>query len=409
MTSGRLVRVAGGLVLVVALVILSNGPLFVVARRIYDRPGFWEDPFIRPALEIVGRAGLVAGLIDLWRGPRRRSVVSLVIASAFAGLALWSTSWSVAPTLTWWRSLVYLGLVGFAWVLAGLSVDDLRDVLAVFSSVTVGASLAVIVWAPRIGIDPEGAWRGLYTGPNSLAPLCGLSVIAGMAWFAAGGLRRPWGVSLVGLGLFVLARTDSVTAMVALGLALVVSGSVTLCRRLWVEGHRRWARGVLITLVSVSVTAGIWLLPLLWRAPTLTRRRELWDLLWDRIVERPIAGHGFFAFWEVRSLLGPYQFRLAGSAHNSWVEVLLGLGAAGLVLFAAVTAVAVARPLLSAWRRPDASRWFPLAVVSFVLVEMLTESFVSWFSYMWVLVMTMAMAPVAVRPRAGAGEAADVR
>ncbi|MYB87718.1 MAG: hypothetical protein F4X85_10995 [Acidimicrobiaceae bacterium] len=85
-----------------------------------------------------------------------------------------------------------------------------------------------------------------------------------------------------------------------------------------------------------------------------------------------------------------------GSAHNSLVEVGLGLGLLGAVPFAVIVVLAARNAGLALWRRPGTDTWMWAALVAFLLVENVTESFVLWFSYSWVLLMAAALrAPIA--------------
>jgi O-antigen ligase len=70
---------------------------------------------------------------------------------------------------------------------------------------------------------------------------------------------------------------------------------------------------------------------------------------------------------------------------------LLGLGVVGLLLWSMVVGIAIAGVVARTWRQPDTEACLWLAVVTFLVVENLTESFVLWFSYNWVLLTTAAL------------------
>ena len=122
--------------------------------------------------------------------------------------------------------------------------------------------------------------------------------------------------------------------------------------------------------------------------------------MWDRVQQRPVSGYGFYAFWDVTELLDHALLR-RGSAHNSLMEVALGLGLIGTVPFAVTVVLAARNAGLHLWRRPGADSWMWAAVVGFALVENVTESFVLWFSYVWVLLMAAALRPLPHRRRGG--------
>ena len=68
---------------------------------------------------------------------------------------------------------------------------------------------------------------------------------------------------------------------------------------------------------------------------SLSGRVPLWNVLYNYVAERPIAGNGFGAFWNAEHLEQVYT--LAGwravVAHNGFVDELLATGIIGLLLF----------------------------------------------------------------------------
>ena len=72
------------------------------------------------------------------------------------------------------------------------------------------------------------------------------------------------------------------------------------------------------------------------KTSTLTGRIPLWIVVTNQIVERPFLGYGYNAFWDSST----YSARIddifgwdAPNAHNGYLEVLLGIGLLGLILF----------------------------------------------------------------------------
>ena len=63
----------------------------------------------------------------------------------------------------------------------------------------------------------------------------------------------------------------------------------------------------------------------------------------------------------------------------------------GLVCWLVVVAVAVVRSCAPVPDRSERESWLWSAVVVFLLVENITESFVLWFSYNWVLLVAAAL------------------
>ncbi len=401
-----------------ALLIFTNGPVFFAARNLTADSGGWEGDLIRPAIIAAALLAAATAAFDLVRkgsaglarphgtaaaaDPARPGSAGLAqphgtaaaAIAAYTLVAIASTAWSVAPELTLWRSLTYVGLVLLAWVMADLGAEA-RVPLGLMAAAAVAASLLALVAAPNQALDVRDYWRGVYTNRNSLAPLAALGLLVGVRYLLArdwSHWRRPAaGFALAAASLATLIGAGSRTAWLSLIGALAVStlgwAYPRLRRRL---GPRTANRAVLGS--AVASLAGLAVVTAaLWQESTFMQRRTIWGLVWDRIVDRPLAGHGFFAFWDVPELIADHELLRDGSAHNSALEVLLGTGLIGLAPFAVIAAVAALNAGRDLMRNPSADTWLWAAVVAFALFENAGESFVLWFSYNWVIVMAAAL------------------
>ena len=383
-----------------ALLVLTNGPVLLFSKSVLDRTGRWEDLAVWPFLAAAAVVGAALAAWDLSGAGRRPLEATERIAAIamgwFALAALASSLWSVDPTATAWRSSIYVGMALLAWAIGRLDALDTAAAIGVVAATAVGASLLLIVLRPDLGLGPNDYWKGVYTNRNSLAPLAAIGVLAGLRFaLAPGRLLRLAAFGLVLASAAALVGAGSRTAWVSLIAALVVSSIPVVYHR--VAGRRGRSHAVKVTVAAagasaVAAAAG---LVAVWNVPTLSQRRTIWSLVWDRILQRPLGGHGFFTFWDIEELTQHVLLR-RGSAHNSLVEVGLGLGLLGAVPFAAIVVLAARNTILALWRRPGADTWMWAVLVAFLLVENLTESFVLWFSYSWVLLMAAAVrAPIA--------------
>ena len=170
------------------LLILTNGPVFFVNRRILDGALGWEEPFTRQVFVATALVAVATVVLDRHRqnGERLFRPAPLA-AAAIAFFAVWivlSTFWSLAPDITRGRSAIYIGLPAMAWILADLDFSRLRAALGLAAGFAVGASLLVVVSTERIGLDKNDDWLGIYTNRNSLAPVAGLAIIVGLSLMA---------------------------------------------------------------------------------------------------------------------------------------------------------------------------------------------------------------------------------
>ncbi|MCY3616966.1 MAG: O-antigen ligase family protein [Acidimicrobiaceae bacterium] len=375
----------------------TNGPLLLFSKHVLDRTGRWEDHAVWPVLAAAAICGAaLAARRVLGAAGRQQARSSRVAAGAvgcFTLAALASTLWSVDPAATAWRSSVYVGMALLAWAIAGFDHDEAAAVVATVAGAAVAASLLLVWLRPDLGLHSDGSWKGVYTNRNSLGPLAAVGILVSVRYLlafrgwprvvAAGGAAAAI-AALVGAG----SRTAWISLAVGATAATVIGSHPWLSKRCSAAAARTATAAATALATSVMVAA----VAAQWDVPTFGQRREMWGLVWDRIVQRPLLGHGFFTFWDIEELTQHVLLR-RGSAHNSLVEVGLGLGLLGAVPFTVIVLLAAGNAGSALWRRPGPDTWFGAALVAFLIVENLTESFILWFSYSWVLLMAASLRP----------------
>ncbi|MCE2511904.1 MAG: O-antigen ligase family protein [Acidimicrobiia bacterium] len=380
-----------------ALLVFTNGPVLLFSKRVLDRTGRWEDHAVWPVLAAAAACGVaLAARRVLDATSQQRDHSSRVAAAAvgcFTLAAVTSTLWSVDPAATAWRSSVYAGMALLAWAIAGFDYDETAAVVAAVAGAAVAASLLLVWLRPDLGLHPDGNWKGVYTNRNSLAPLAAVGVLVSVRYLlASGGWRRVAAAGGVAAAVAALVGAGSRTAWISLAVAAVAATVVGSHHWLNQRCGAATARTATATAAGLATAATAVAVVMQWDVPTFSQRREIWGLVWDRILQRPVLGHGFFTFWDIEELTQHALLR-RGSAHNSLVEVGLGLGLLGAVPFTVIVLLAARNATSSLWRHPGPDTWFGAALVAFLIVENLTESFVLWFSYSWVLLMAASLRP----------------
>ena len=250
-------RLRDGLV-VTALLVCTNGPVMYLAFHVLHGAPLWEDPAVRGIFAAVAGACVLAVFLNSQRVSGRRlgvpSLVGSVSVITFTVVIVASSLWSLDPSVTRARSVIYIGLAALAWIIADLDLVRFRRALAVTLASVLAGSLLVVVLSASIGRDHSGNWRGLFLNPNELAPLAALGLLVGLpALLEARGRGRVLPASLGVMGLVLLVGSGSLTAWVGLfgavrfvlrwcgSLRLVVPGSVRgPCSSLQLSGP--WAR-----------------------------------------------------------------------------------------------------------------------------------------------------------------------
>lgn len=391
--------------LIAVLVALTTGPVYFVAYHFFHNDGMWEARPIKLGFLISGFVSGCVWLSMATAGRLKRLDAPLVVAGSFVALAVASTAWSILPRQTAWRSSVYVAMFLLAWSLASLTFDRLWTVLIGCFGLATGTSIVLALVRPAMGIATDsGNWKGIYTSPNSLGPVCGLFIIT-MVGLVVMNQSRPLRLtagSLAVVALVPLLRSSAETAVLALAIALLSSLALYLTATRVARRDKR-TRAIVAMVAALTTVAAVGVaLPVLGRTSGIELRWEVWKVVWERILIKPWIGYGFFTYWGTGASMQPRTIARAGSSHNSILEAGLDLGAIGMVLVGVIIIAAVAFSARRLWRSPSPQTALIFSVAVFVALSHMTESFVSWFSYMFVLLVVVASHPPSTVSRSGA-------
>ncbi len=244
-----------------------------------------------------------------------------------------------------------------------------------------------------------GHWTGVFANRNTLGPIAALAGISAIAIIATrtDTTGRTMALGLLALDLLVLIEAGSATAILAaVGAALTVpvtSGVHRLSSR--ISGRSAATAAIVVGTIVWFATFRLVgpVADALGRDDTLSNRRIVWQYLREATSERRIVGFGYSSFWDDPDKVYPLYLRTGSiydSAHNSFYEVMVGQGLIGLALLLWITGVAIWRCWSGCWRTGSVRyRWWT-AVATFVLIENLTESMITYHSIMWVLLIAAA-------------------
>jgi O-antigen ligase len=284
---------------------------------------------------------------------RRTDWVSSVFRGSFGFLTaycLWSaisTVWSVYPLWTLFKSGEYLLDVSLvaAIVMAVRSSEDYKTFFdwtwTLFGVELVWIWTQVMFW-PREALE-DGRLRGIFpvTAYNAVGESGAILAIVALCRLIPMTPRtrnRAWYTCLFLFGLvsMLMSQTRSAVAGFVLGVALVLF-------------FARRKLGALFTVAGAGVITftglGAMVLTFLKRGQdegafaSLTGRLDWWTYAWHQFLQHPFTGLGAYAGGKF-AVLGKLGLD-AGSTHSDYVELLVGGGIPGLVLFLI--------PLAGAW------------------------------------------------------------
>jgi exopolysaccharide production protein ExoQ len=253
-----------------------------------------------------------------------------------------SCLWSLQPATSAMRSISLAAAACFGfWLALRLTLRELLSMTALVLAVSMALSYVIIIFLPALGTSApphEGAWRGVFMHRNSLGAMMFLNLFI-IALLLAD--RTRWTLLLIvdfilSLILLIFSGAKS-PVIISVGVVTTV-GLVVLVRK-----NRTYLLPgviflvVMIVLLSLNVES---ILNLFGRDATLTGRTRLWSVLASLIREKWLFGYGYEAFWvdnigPLRRVVGAINYQ-PPHAHNQFIEVWLGLGLVGLLIFAAL-------------------------------------------------------------------------
>lgn len=255
------------------------------------------------------------------------------------GLALLSTAWSVQPTVTLRRSVPLLAATMIAiYIGERYSIKEFAHLLTRVLCLMIALVVLFYLVAPNYVVEYSaynGAWKGLSTYKNTFGEYMAIAVLllALVRFHRFFWLRYLFLV--IAAGLLLLSRSAT-----ALACGFVALSAIPLWRL--TRGKHRL---LICALMALIFLVGIyWILAfpetifqVLGRDATLTGRTKLWATLLPVIANRPILGYGYGAFWTGSNadVLGVWvrAGRLVPIADNGYIDLCLGLGAFGVLLY----------------------------------------------------------------------------
>lgn len=303
---------------------------------------------------------------------------------SWAALATLSGLWSLAPGLS-----IYQGLQLFMTILAGVLLCLYAEIEKIMRLIFVGllltglASLVVCVAGVDGTVGIHGEWVGVYPHKNVLGMFMTLLVITALCLIATG--WRPIYSTVgaaVGMALLVLSRSGA--ALLSLFLCSAVFIFIVAGRygskafaAITGAGLVIAASGLFIA-ISGEFDIGSRILEALGKDSTLTGRTTIWDFGLEQFWREPIIGVGFRAYWasdetSARTLEAVLKQKLP-HFHNNFLDVAVGLGAVGLLLFLAGLWATASRALRRYFARPTVENIWPVLFMAHTLVSCSVEA-----------------------------------
>jgi O-antigen ligase len=331
----------------------------------------------------------------------RRELPQLLVCAwpvlALCLFAFLSAYWSDDPSLVVRRAgtVTLSTLFGVYLVARGDFAGLVGALVKVFALAAIASFVAIMLLPQAATVTGDyytHAWRGAFTDKNELGMACGEALMLSIyAFYRRYGPRWIAGFTIVA-SLVLLYGSQSKTPIVFMTAALYAAMIVLALRRRSALGLVTGYGLLVIGLAVGGFLAVGWqdALQALGRDATFTNRTRIWQLALEYIANRPWFGYGFGAFWREQSADAQTFWVALGfktpHAHNSWLEMALGIGIVGVGI-AALGWLAVFYRTLRVAAAPHAEHVaFCFALLAAIFLENLSEyEFLRPGRLMWVL------------------------
>jgi O-antigen ligase len=282
--------------------------------------------------------------IPLYFDRIRRLKILTVTLMSFVFIILLSLALSEYRLLTFRYIVSFLTPLFVIFVYTkNYGIVGLVKALVITFSVVIVLNFLYIFLFPGYGVmggNHSGAYRGLFLHKNIFGIFCVFSSIILMFSIVTDNyyFKKTY-ITLYFLCLLGVIKCQSTTSLMLFLLAFIIFNFFYFFKYINKETIKvTMYYSFLATIIALGVLLSVFYEEItyaLGKDPTLTGRTELWETLFYVALEKPIFGHGLGLFQRPEIM---HAFSLdfgwvAKSAHNSYLDIILGIGFTGLFIF----------------------------------------------------------------------------
>lgn len=307
----------------------------------------------------------------------------------FTLLTLLSTIWSVEKSHTFIYSIHLLLTTILVFYIAGhFTLREFIQLLAISLGILAIFSLVAVQLRPDQALHHglhEGNWRGIYFHKNGLGREMAIAAVVFLI-----GAKEKFLPKMLAVAGFLLC---TILTFKALAMASLVALVTVLALYPFLRGMRfQFSVKLLIPIVLLlsAGTIAVYLagnyatvLHLLGKDTTLTGRGLIWLYSWENILQQPLLGYGYNAFWQDTERVTAALHWPSPHAHNNLIELVLDVGIIGTALIGVVIYRSLIRAVSWLYRGHSEAVWFIMIFLLLLLVGF-TESGIHWpYNLLW--------------------------
>lgn len=295
-----------------------------------------------------------------------------------------SVLWSVTPALT---LLHIVALCGTALVSVYLArrfnvYESMRLCLWTLGIAGV-CSAFLAIFLPRYGIGTDefaGIWLGVYGHKNSFGAAMAMGFLVALLLLRFARPVRFLYLLIAGFMFLLVYLSNSTTSLViCLLLPLILWGTQLAAVP---SSHLFWRRaGVLALTGALLITISLnfeEVADAVGRDDTFTGRTAIWALVTGAILDRPVLGYGYEAFWRAYEGQSGELWERFGqpfsNAHNGLLEIWLGMGVLGVLVVGAALVFMAAATFRRMRRSFCLETVWPWMFICYLFISNLTEA-----------------------------------
>jgi exopolysaccharide production protein ExoQ len=295
-----------------------------------------------------------------------------------------SAFWSQTPDITLRYSLLLLAsIVLAASVGIRYQIRSIFNILRWTGTAISSAGTFVSVFVPSIGRVEEG-WNGILAHKNGFS--CWIALTACL-WFLQAitdRSKRWYSLALSGVFFIAMLLAGSGAARVL----FVVTFGILIWSKLFQRLDFRKTFTALLFAITIAIPSSIYtwankqyIFGALGKDMTLTGRTEFWPQVLEAIWQHPVIGYGYHGFWQnwrgadnpAARIINPNGF-VPPHSHNGYLEIVLALGAIGILLFMCSLLINITRICALVPYISQAESGTILAIVIFILISNFSEA-----------------------------------
>ena len=329
----------------------------------------------------------------------------------FVGIVWLSQYWSISPgqTKEYAMKIVESTLLGI-YVATRYNFKEQTRFFTIMFGIAAVLSILYVFGMPSLGImsgenvsgDLQGTWRGIYAHKNVLGRVM---TVAGVFLLIDALTRQKkrwlaWVMFLISFQLILGA--NSKTALVGFFFVFAISPIARVLRWNMAVGIPLYLSILLLGGMGAVFLGDNWNAALgsLDKDPTLNGRLPLWQILIERIGERPWLGYGFHGIWQGwgGKYSGPIWREIIWKpphAHNGFIDLMVDFGIVGTFVFALVFFDAIFKSIKRLRNTPSFQGFWPLGFMTFYVMQNQTNTdLIVPYSLSWFIFVLICFTPV---------------